>query len=200
MLTARRLSRLVWLLGAVPALAMGVGLARDALGANPVEALTHATGGWALRFLLASLAITPLRRFSGLAVIAPLRRTFGLLAFCYASLHFSIYLGLDLGFDPGLLIEDVLERPFVTVGFGAWMLLLPLAISSTRGWQRRLGRRWLLLHRLVYVALGCVLVHFLWGAKADLREPLVYAAVGAFLLALRATRRRPGPASAVPGT
>lgn len=169
----------------VPLVGLAVAAARGALGANPVEAITHETGEWALRLLLASLAVTPLRRGLGLPALAPYRRTFGLLAFLYATLHFSTYVVLDLGLDLGSLAEDVLERPYVTAGFTAWCLLLPLAWTSTRRWQRKLGRHWVLLHRAVYAAGACAVIHFLWLVKADLREPLIYAALLAALLAAR---------------
>lgn len=162
------------------------GAATDRLGANPVESITHATGAWTLRLLVATLAVTPLRRLFGWSALAPLRRSLGLLAFFYACLHVATYVSLDLGFDFGSLAEDVLERPYITVGFASFLGLALLAATSTRASQRRLGRRWVTLHRLVYaVALGGV-VHFLWLVKADLREPLVYAGCVALLLGARA--------------
>jgi len=172
-------------LGLLPLVALAAGAARGALGANPVETITHETGGWALRLLLATLAITPLRRLSGWAFVAPWRRSLGLLAFGYATLHFATFLVLDLGLDLSALGEEVAERPFVTLGFTTFALLAPLALTSTRGWQRRLGRRWVALHRLVYVAAGCAVLHFVWLVKADLAEPLAYGGVLAALLALR---------------
>ena len=154
--------------------------------AEPVEDITHLTGDWALRLLLASLAVTPLRRIFGWRGLAPFRRTLGLLAFGYALLHFATYLALDLGFDFAALAEDVGERLYITAGFAAFLLLLPLAITSTRGWQRRLGRRWLKLHRVVYAAGALAVLHFIWLVKADLRDPLLYAALLAVLLGVRA--------------
>jgi methionine sulfoxide reductase heme-binding subunit len=171
-------------LGLVPAARPTVGLFSDGLGADPVEALTHGTGDWALRLLLGSLAITPLRRL-GLRVLAPFRRTLGLLSFFYACSHLLVYVLLDQGLDLGFIWEDVIEHPFVSVGFASFLCLLPLAITSTRGWIRRLGRRWIQLHRLVYVAAVAAVVHFIWLVKADLREPLVYAGVLAALCAVR---------------
>jgi sulfoxide reductase heme-binding subunit YedZ len=170
--------------GLLPAAALALGLATDRLGADPIETLTHETGAWALRLLLATLAVTPLRRL-GLPVVLPYRRSLGLLAFFYASLHLATYAGLDLALDFANLFEDVAERPYVTAGFTAFCLLVPLAVTSTRGWMRRLGRRWTRLHRLVYVAAVLAVVHFLWGVKADVREPLVYAGILALLLAAR---------------
>lgn len=157
----------------------------DALGANPIEAATHFSGTWALRFLLATLAVTPLRRLGGWHSLVAYRRMLGLTAFAYASLHFSIWAILDLGLEFGAIVEDVRERPFVTAGFSAFVLLIPLAVTSTRRWMRRLGRRWIWLHRMVYVAAALAVVHYLWLVKADLREPLVYAAVLGVLLGAR---------------
>jgi sulfoxide reductase heme-binding subunit YedZ len=184
--TRRRLAHAgITAAGLLPALALAVAAFRDTLGANPIEAITHETGDWALRLLLAALAVTPLRRLCGWSALAPYRRTLGLLAFGYASLHFLTWIGLDLFFDWRAIAEDVLERPFVTAGLTALLCLLPLAITSTRGWMRRLGRRWQTLHRLVYVAAVAAVVHFLWLVKSDLREPLIYAAVLAALLGIR---------------
>jgi sulfoxide reductase heme-binding subunit YedZ len=171
--------------GLLPFVALVAGALLSRLGANPVEAITHVTGEWALRFLVATLVVTPLRRLSRWRFLAPYRRTLGLLCFFYATLHFATYLILDLGLDPGILVEDVLERPYVTAGFTALVLLVPLAATSTRGMTRRLGRHWKTLHRLVYPAAICAVVHFLWLVKADLREPLVYASVLGVLLAVR---------------
>jgi sulfoxide reductase heme-binding subunit YedZ len=170
----------------VPLAALVVGALRGELGANPVETVTHVTGEWTLRLLLLTLAVTPLRRILGRAGLAPYRRTLGLLAFTYACLHLSTYVALDLGFDLGAVAEDVAKRPYITVGFTAFCLLVPLAATSTRAMVRRLGRRWITLHRLVYVAATLGVIHFLWLVKADLREPLIYAGVLALLLALRA--------------
>jgi sulfoxide reductase heme-binding subunit YedZ len=156
------------------------------LGPEPIDTLTHTTGLWALRFLLLSLAVTPLRRGLGWTALAPWRRTFGLLAFGYACLHVATYVALDWGFDWAAIAEDVAERPYVTAGFTAFACLLPLAATSTRAALRRLGgRRWLRLHRLAYVAGAAAVVHFLWLVKADLREPASYAAALALLLGLR---------------
>ncbi len=177
-------------LGLAPLAGLALGALRGALGANPVETLTHATGAWTLRLLLATLAITPLRRFTGWSCLAPWRRSLGLLAFLYATLHLTTFLALDLGFALGRLAEEVAERPYVTLGFSALLLLVPLAITSTRGWQRRLGRRWLTLHRLVYGAAVLGVLHFVWLVKADLAEPLAYGAVLGGLFASRLARRR----------
>lgn len=155
------------------------------LGANPIEEITHRTGWWTLALLLATLSITPVRRATGWNRVARLRRTIGLAAFFYACLHVLTYFGLDQLFALDYLAEDIAERPYITVGFTAWLILVPLAVTSTRGWIRRLGRRWQRLHRLVYVAALLGVVHFLWLVKADSREPLIFAAVLLVLLASR---------------
>ncbi len=172
-------------LGLAPLALLAIAGARDGLGANPIEAITHETGDWALRLLLATLAVTPLRRATGWSQLAPLRRTLGLLCFTYACAHLSTWAVLDLGLDPGAIAEDLRERRFVMAGLAAFSCLVPLAATSTRGSIRRLGRRWIRLHRLVYVAAFAAVLHFLWLVKADLREPLAYAAVLAVLLAAR---------------
>jgi sulfoxide reductase heme-binding subunit YedZ len=159
--------------------------ARGGLGANPIEAATHWTGDWALRFLLATLALTPLRRLLGWHGAVAYRRLLGLAAFAYASAHFAIWAVIDLGLDGAAIVEDVAERPFVTAGLAAFLLLAPLALTSTRGWMRRLGRRWAQLHRLAYLAAALAVLHYLWLVKADLRPPLAHAAVLALLLAAR---------------
>lgn len=170
----------------------------DALGADPVAALTHRTGDWALRLLLACLAMTPLRRLLGRPWPIRFRRLLGLYAFFYASLHLSMYVVLDLAGYWAQVLEDLAKRPFIAVGFTAWLLLLPLALTSTRGWMRRLGPRWGRLHRAVYVAAGLGVLHYFWLVKADLREPLLYAGVLGLLLGARvvawwrSTRHRAG--------
>jgi len=172
-------------LGLLPGVGLVVGALLGRLGANPVETVTHVTGEWTLRLLLATLAVTPLRRLFRWSWLAPYRRTLGLLAFGYACLHFATYLSLDLALDFGALAEDIAERPYITVGFSGFLLLSLLAATSTRRAMRRLGRRWVWLHRLVYVAAACGVIHFLWLVKADLREPLLYGAVLAVLLVSR---------------
>ena len=159
--------------------------ASGALGPNPVEVITHFTGDWTLRLLLVTLAVTPLRRLTGQAWLVRFRRMLGLFAFFYAVLHFTTYLWLDRFFDLGTIAEDVLKRPYITVGFAAFVLMVPLAITSTQGWIRRLGRRWKRLHRAIY-AIGVLgVLHYLWLVKADLLEPAIYAIILAVLLGLR---------------
>ncbi len=196
------LRALVIVVGVAPAAILLLDGLAGRLGANPIETLTHTTGDWTLRFLLASLAVTPARRLLGWSFLAPRRRTLGLFAFFYACMHLSTYVGLDLFFDWSILLEDVLERPYITAGFTGFLCLLPLAITSTRGWIRRLGRRWVRLHRLAYVAGVAGVVHYLWLTKADLLEPLVYAIILAALLGSRiwfrfAARRSPAARSLV---
>lgn len=157
----------------------------DDLGANPIETITHTTGDWALRFLLLTLAVTPLRRLTGWNALVSYRRSLGLLAFFYASLHLSTYVGLDYFFDWEAIVENVAERPFVTAGFTAFLCMLPLALTSTRGWIRRLGRRWAELHRLVYLAGVAAVVHYWWLVKKDVRTPLLYGGILLLLLGAR---------------
>lgn len=167
-----------------------LGIANDTLGADPVARITHDTGTWALRLLLLGLALTPLRRLSGQAWPIRFRRLVGLYAFFYACLHLATWLVLDLGGYWTQVFDDLAKRPYITLGFSAWLLLVPLALTSTRGWMRRLGRRWGQLHKLVYAAAVLAVLHYLWLVKADLREPLVYAAILALLLGLRWRWRR----------
>ena len=157
------------------------------LTANPVEFLQHATGDWTLRFLIFTLAITPLRKLLDLADLIRFRRMLGLFAFFYACLHFLTYIGPDQSFDLAGMWRDVQKRRFVTVGFTAFVLLIPLAVTSTKGWIRRLGgKRWQMIHRAVYAAAVCGVIHYYWLVKADKRKPLEYAAILGVLLGYRA--------------
>lgn len=186
----------VWAIGLLPLLLTAVDLWRDTLGANPIESLTHRTGFWALVLLLATLAVTPLRRITGWNAVNQIRRPLGLFAFFYASLHLAIFVGVDHAFAVEQILADVLERPYVTAGTAAILLLVPLAATSTRGMMRRLGgRRWQLLHRLVYPAAGLAVLHFVWLVKADLRRPLIFGFILLVLLLLRLLwpRRSSGP-------
>jgi len=193
----------VWLLGISPGAWLGWRTFRGELGANPVEELLHRTGDWALILILVALAVTPIRIVTKWNPIQKVRRLAGLWGFTYVTAHFLIYLLLDQGLWWELsavefIWEDIAERPFITVGFVAWVLLIPLAVTSTRGWIRRLGKRWQKLHRLVYVASALGLVHFFWKVKADTRLPLVAIAVWLVLMAVRIPewtrkRRQKGP-------
>jgi sulfoxide reductase heme-binding subunit YedZ len=171
---------------------------RGRLTANPIEYLTHFTGDWALAFLVLSLTITPLRRLTHWNDVIKLRRTLGLYAFFYASLHLTVWVFLDKFFDVPLMIEDVFMRRFITVGMSAFLILLALAITSNKASLRRLGRRWQTLHRLVYVAAIAGVVHFWWLVKADITLPRRWAVAVAALLAFRlwwALRKRISSAS-----
>jgi methionine sulfoxide reductase heme-binding subunit len=160
------------------------------LGADPVKKLEHECGLWALNFLLITLAITPLRQLAHLPHLPRLRRMLGLFAFCYVLLHFAVYLSLDLEFNFRTLFGDIAKRPYITIGFMALLLLIPLAVTSTNRMMRRLGRRWQKLHRLVYVIAVLGVWHFYWQVKRDIREPLNYAGILAVLLAYRWVRSR----------
>jgi sulfoxide reductase heme-binding subunit YedZ len=174
------------------------------LTANPIEFITRASGDWTLRFLLITLAVTPLRKTLGLTPLIRYRRMLGLFAFFYACLHFTTYIWLDKFFDWQEMWKDVAIRRFITVGFAAFVLLIPLAITSTAGWIRRLGgRRWQWLHRLIYASAACGVIHYYWLVKSDVRLPLTYGAILAALLLWRVVlwllaRRSRGPASRVP--
>lgn len=157
----------------------------DQLGANPVETLSHRTGDWSLRFLLLTLAVTPLRRLTGWNGLQRFRRMLGLFAFFHVCLHFGVYLIFDQFFDLSAIIADVAKRPYITVGFAAFVLLIPLAATSTNRMIKRLGRNWQRLHRLVYLIAILGVLHYLWLVKADLREPLMYAGILAVLLGYR---------------
>ena len=179
---------------------VGSGADIDALGADPVAAIEHTLGLWALRLLLITLAVTPLRQLLGQPLLLRFRRMLGLWTFAYASLHFSAWLGLDLRGWGALVPGESAERPYITVGFAAWLLLLPLALTSPRGWMRRLGRNWGRLHRLVYAVAVLAVLHFWWVVKADVREPLLYAAILAALLGWRLAWRRRRAATAPPAS
>lgn len=152
---------------------------------NPLEFITRSTGTWALVWLLASLAVSPLRQLPGLTPLLRLRRMLGLYAFFYACLHLLTYLWFDQFFAWSAIVHDIGKRPFITVGFATWLLLLPLAITSTDAMMRRLRRRWQRLHRLVYLAAPLAVLHYLWLVKKDLSQPLLYGAVLLLLLGWR---------------
>jgi len=156
------------------------------LTANPIEFLTHRTGDWTLRFLVITLAVTPLRKLLRMPQLIRFRRMLGLFAFFYGFLHFGIWIGIDKFFDWADMWKDVHKRPFITVGFTAFVLLIPLAITSTSGMIRRLGgKRWQLLHRLIYVIAVLGVIHYYWLVKSDVRKPLEYAFLVGILLAWR---------------
>jgi methionine sulfoxide reductase heme-binding subunit len=182
---ARGLHLLVWLLALLPLALLVADAWLGRLGANPIEAITHRTGKTALVLLFASLAVSPLRRWSGWNAMIRVRRPLGVFAFGYALLHMLTYVALDHFFAWRIMVEDVIKRPFITSGFAALVLLTPLVATSTRRMIRRLGPRWQRLHRLVYPAAALAVLHYFWKAKADTREPLIYAAVLLVLLAVR---------------
>jgi sulfoxide reductase heme-binding subunit YedZ len=160
------------------------------LTANPIQAATLRTGKSALVLLVLSLACTPLNTLFGLRQVLPLRKWLGLYSFFYASVHFLIFIGLDYGFNIVLLKEAIFEKRYALVGLLAGLILLPLALTSSRGWMRRLGKRWKQLHRLVYLAGVLAVVHYVWLVKSDIRVPLLYGAIVVFLLVLRLPRVR----------
>jgi methionine sulfoxide reductase heme-binding subunit len=171
-------------------LALGAfGLFGRDLGADPIEKLLETCGKTALNLLLITLLVTPLRDLTGNPHLLRVRRMLGLFAFFYAALHFTIYLVLDQQLDASDIIEDIAERPYITIGFTALMILIPLAVTSTNRMMRRLGRRWRRLHQLIYVAAGLGVWHFFWQVKADIREPLIYALILAALLGYRLYKR-----------
>ena len=159
----------------------------DGLGANPIQMLTQETGTWTLRFVAATLAITPLRRLTGWNWLIKFRRMLGLFAFFYGTVHFFTWSWLDQFFDWNGMVKDVLKRPFITVGFTAFVLMIPLALTSTTGWIRRLGgKRWNRLHQLIYVTAILGVIHYYWLVKLDTTRPVRYGIVVATLLAARA--------------
>ena len=173
------------------------GVAYDALGANPVEAVTHSTGWWTLFLLCATLGVTPLRRATGANWLLRLRRMLGLYAFFYVTLHFLTYVWLDQWFDLVAIAANVLKRPYITVGFTAFLLLIPLAATSTDAMQRRLGRNWQRVHRFIYLIAAFGVLHFWWLVKRDITQPAIFALVLSALLGVRlywSWRRHASPA------
>jgi sulfoxide reductase heme-binding subunit YedZ len=189
----------VWILSLVP---LGYLVRRawnDNLTANPIEYITHFTGDWTIRFLVFTLAITPLRKLLGVPDLIRFRRLIGLFAFFYGCLHFSIYIGVDKFFDFKEIWADVAKRPYITIGFTGFVCMIPLAITSTAGWIRRMGgRRWQVLHRLVYASAAAGVIHYYWLVKSDIRQPRMYAILVGALLAFRSVvwliNRKPAPA------
>ena len=191
----RQTKALVFALCLVPFAHLLYRAATGGLGVNPIEEIALATGRWTLRFLLITLAVTPVRRLLKWNEAIRYRRMLGLFAFFYACLHLTTYIVLDQFFDWQTIVEDVTKRPFIMAGACAFLLLVPLAITSTRGWIRRLGRDWARLHMLIYAAAILGVVHFTWKVKSDLSGPLRYAVILGVLLAVRlvwASRRASG--------
>jgi len=180
------LRRVIFAAALVPAAALVYGALTDNLTANPIDYITDTTGTTALSLLIITLTVTPLRRLTGRNELIRLRRMLGLFAFFYACLHMSTWLVLDWFFDFASMAADVVERPFITLGMTTFLLLLSLAVTSTAGMIRRLGKRWQQLHRLVYVAAITAIIHFWWVVKADFREPRLFALALCVLLGFRA--------------
>jgi sulfoxide reductase heme-binding subunit YedZ len=182
----RALKPIVFVLALLPLAVLLWNAVDDGLGANPVEAITFKTGEWGLRLLLITLCVTPLRRITGWQALARIRRMLGLFAFFYVCLHFLTYLVLDAFFDFYYILEDLTDRTYITLGFTSFVLLIPLAVTSTNAMMRRLGgQRWRRLHRLAYAAAAGAVLHFLWLVKVDLREPLIYLGILLLLFLLR---------------
>ena len=177
--------------------AAAFGIAGD-LGANPIEAMLDHFGNWGIRFVMLALAVTPLRQISGLNWIARFRRMIGLFAFFYVLMHFLTWFVLDQGLLLSAIAEDIVKRPFITIGMAAIVLLTAMALTSTAGMRRRLGRRWDQLHKSVYLVGVLAVWHYWWQVKADIREPLIYAIILVFLLGYRFWRRRSARRAAVP--
>jgi len=168
----------VFLLSLGPAFVLTWKGFHDGLGANPIDVITRTTGRWTLTFLLITLSVTPVRKLSGLTWLIRYRRMLGLFAFFYGSLHLMTYVWLDKFFDVHGMLHDIAKRRFITAGMTAWFLMLPLALTSTTGWIRRIGgKRWQRLHRLIYFSAAAGVIHFIWLVKADLRCPFTYGAV-----------------------
>jgi sulfoxide reductase heme-binding subunit YedZ len=180
---------LLFILLLAPALWLSWGVYQDALGANPVEAVIRGMGDWGLRILLLTLLVSPLKRLLAMPRLLRFRRMLGLFAFFYVSVHLLGYLWLDQGFDWQEIWLDILDRPFITVGMLAFVLLVPLAITSTKGMMRRLGKFWKRLHTLVYPIAMLAVLHFFWMVKLDVREPVIYATILFILLAERLYRK-----------
>ena len=203
-LTSKWIKAALFTIALVPFIDLVVRIFTANLGPNPVEFVQHATGDWTIRFIVFTLAITPLRKLLNLPELIRFRRMLGLFAFFYVCLHFLTYIGPDQSFSLAGMWKDVAKRPFITVGFLGFVLLIPLALTSTAGWIRRLGgKRWQMLHRAVYVTAICGVIHYYWLVKSDVRAPLFYGALVAILLFWRIAdwffkrRRASAPARAV---
>jgi sulfoxide reductase heme-binding subunit YedZ len=188
MLRKRWVKILVFLLSLMPMAWLGWRGWNQDLSANPIEFITRYTGDWTLRFLVFTLAITPLRKLLGLPDLIKFRRMIGLFAFFYGCLHFTTYIWLDKFFDLTEMLHDVAKRPFITAGFTAFVLMIPLAITSTTGWIRRMGgKRWQMLHRLVYISAVAGVIHYYWLVKSAVQRPIFYGVLVAIALVIRAT-------------
>lgn len=185
----RALKPALFLLALIPAGVMVFDAFTGRLAAEPIKDLTHRTGTWTITCLTATLAVTPLRRLTGWSWLISLRRMLGLFAFCYASSHFLVYLVLDQFFDWHTIVKDIAKRPYITVGFTGLVLMSSLAVTSTKKMVRRLGRRWVQLHALIYVIALAGIVHFTWSQKADILRPTIFGIIIATLLALRLVPR-----------
>lgn len=174
----------------LPLVMLVVGLINDSLGANPVETLTHETGEWTLRFLLITLSVTPARQILKLVWLIKFRRMLGLFSFFYATLHFITYIWFDQYFDWSEIVKDIIERPFITVGFAAFVMLIPLALTSNKMMMRRLKKNWVKLHKLIYVIAVLGVLHFIWLVKADYLQPFIYGVILLVLLSYRAYQQR----------
>ena len=181
----RYLKPIVFLACLLPLARLGWKAYNSALGANPIQVITWSTGTWTLVFVMVTLSITPVRKLTRQYWLIQFRRMFGLFAFFYGCLHFTTYIWLDQFFDVHSMIKDVYKRPFITVGFTAFVLMIPLALTSTKRSIRWLGKRWITLHRLIYFTAICGVIHYTWLVKADLRKPLIYATILAALLLYR---------------
>ena len=196
-LTSQWTKVVVFILSLVPLALLVWNTLHNNLGANPVEALQHSTGDWTLRFLVFTLCITPFRKMFNLPELIRFRRMLGLFAFFYVCLHFFTYLGPDQNFSLSSMLKDVVKRPFITLGFVAFVLLIPLALTSTARMIRRLGgKRWQQLHRLIYLCAILGAIHYYWLVKSDVRKPLFYGVLVALLLLWRILNRRKTASSA----
>jgi len=185
---------LLFLLGLAPLFWLGWRAWNHRLTANPLEFITHYTGDWTLRLIIVSLSVTPLRKILNLPELIRYRRMIGLFAFFYGCLHFFTYIWFDKDFDVHEMIVDVAKRRYITVGFTGFVMLIPLAVTSTAGWIRRLGgKRWQLLHRLVYLTAVCGVVHYYWLVKSDIRLPVFYGILVSLLLGWRIASRKRAP-------
>lgn len=175
----------IFLLSLLPALYLIYGIFTNGLGANPIEYILHSTGFWTLTFLMITLSITPIRKIKKLNGLIKYRRMLGLFAFFYAFLHFSIYLGIDRFFEWDEITKDIFKRPYITVGFTAFLMLIPLAITSTKKMIRRLGKKWKSLHKLIYGIAVLGVIHFWWLVKKDITEPVIFAIILTILFLIR---------------